>query len=404
MSHETRMSGPWIIVAGDFKKSGGMDRANWELADFLVKRGTHVHLVAHYVEETLAAQPGVTVHLALKPLGSYMLGGIFLSRKAEAVWRRLSNHEPQATIVANGGNCLVRGANWSHFVHHAWRPDYAGAPLLYRLKGTVERYLECRKERVAYRRAQVVIANSEATARHIEECLDGGYEKVHTVYLGSDNGWLPVAPAARSASRKAFGFDPKRLIALSVGGISFDNRKGFDVLLAAWQRLSESPEWDVDLVVAGSGRALTKWRNEVDRRGLNKRIRFIGFCNDMPALFAAADVLVSVPRYEPYGLTIQEALGSGLPAIISASAGIAERVPSEYAPLLIHDPSKPSECAQRLLTWRADQDHWRRLATRLGRELCVRTWTETAREMVEIIEAAYKVDGPSRACSVYSAP
>ena len=38
-------------------------------------------------------------------------------------------------------------------------------------------------------------------------------------------------------------------------------------------------------------------------------------------------VLVSAPRHEAYGLNVQEAHCRGLPDLVSASAGVAERYP-----------------------------------------------------------------------------
>ena len=62
---------PWLIVAGDFARTGGMDAANHALASYLARSGRTAHLVAHRVEPELAAVPNVVVHRVPRPLGSH---------------------------------------------------------------------------------------------------------------------------------------------------------------------------------------------------------------------------------------------------------------------------------------------------------------------------------------------
>src|SRR5439155_22053730 len=121
---------------------------------------------------------------------------------------------------------------------------------------------------------------------------------------------------------------PERPIVIFVGAIGYDNNKGLDILLSAWGRLCSNPQWDADLFIVGEGRALPAWRAMVRRSDFRERIRFLGFTDEVAKLLAAADLLVSPVRYESYGLNVQEALSRGVPAIVSANAGIAECFPS----------------------------------------------------------------------------
>ena len=50
---------------------------------------------------------------------------------------------------------------------------------------------------------------------------------------------------------------------------------------------------------------------------LEGRVRFLGFRRDMPAVFAACDLLIHPARYEAYGLAVHEALCRGLPALVT---------------------------------------------------------------------------------------
>src|SRR5207244_10639551 len=116
--------------------------------------------------------------------------------------------------------------------------------------------------------------------------------------------------------------------AVFIGGLA-DHRKGFDTLFTAWKRLCANPDWDADLAVIGSGSELHSWKQRASADGIASRIRFLGFRDNVPELLPAFDLLVSPTRYEPYGVAAQEALCRGLPVLISATAGIAERYSSD---------------------------------------------------------------------------
>ena len=381
---------PWLLVSGGFHAQGGMDKANLALAEYLANRGTPVHLVCHKVEPRLAAHPMVTVHKVGRPANSYFLGSPLLDWRARRVARRLARRWPALRCVVNGGNCGLPDVNWSHFVHAAWKPSAVGASLPARLKRVLEHDVECRRERRAYRKARLIIANSEITSRHIRQSLgerEGRLAEIRVIYLGGETAWGHVTGDERSHARQSLGLAPERKIAVFVGGLGFDGRKGFDVLLQAWRILCVDPAWDADLLVAGNGPAFEFWKTQVAAAGLARRIRMLGFCHDVSGLLAAADLLVSTPRYEPYGLNIQEALARGLPVVSSAAAGIAERFPAGLRPLLLGNSESAAELVQCLGVWRSNPELWRERFAGFARSLCARTWLDMAREMTETMES-----------------
>jgi glycosyltransferase involved in cell wall biosynthesis len=378
---------PWVLVAGDFKESGGMDKANLMLARYLVDRGTPVHLVTHHADPDFASHPHVTVHHVPRPLRSYFLGSFLLNSTGRQVWQRLRSEWPAAVIVANGGNCIAEGAiNWVHFVHHAWQPDLSRASWRYRLRSRIERGVELFREKRAFEKARIIITNSDMTSRQVRACLSDGYERVQRIYLGVDARWEAVTEDERMVQRQAFGIDNSQRIALFVGGLACDGRKGLDVLLRAWQLLCKDTTWDTGLLIAGTGPAAPDFERFADENGLGKRVRFLGFRKDIFDLLSCADVLVSTPRYEPYGLNVQEALIRGVAAITSSTAGVAERFQGELAKLLCHNPEDPQQLAEKLQLWRSHPEHWRELCRQLGSRLRHRTWSVTAHEMVDLIE------------------
>jgi glycosyltransferase involved in cell wall biosynthesis len=371
---------PWVIVAGDFVRTGGMDHANHALADHLARRGGEVHLVAHRVDPDLAARAGVAVHHVPRPLGSHLLGFPLLDRAGRRTVRELDGRRPVA--VANGGNCAAGDVVWLHYVHAAYAPEVAtGAARRVMHAAARRRFL--RDERAAVRRARVVFANSELTARDAVERLGASSARVHVVYYGAGPHFRPPSPAERAEAQRALGWTDERPAVAFVGALG-DRRKGFDTVLAAWSRLTEEGGWDARLAVAGAGAEAEMWRRRAEAAGLGDSVVFLGFQADVRLLLWAADALVSPTRYEAYGLAVQEAVCCGLPALVSRSAGVAERIGRDAAALLLPDPDDAADLARRLRAWRAEPDAHHAAALDLSARLCAWSWDDMAARMVDI--------------------
>ena len=376
---------PWVLVAGGFHRKGGMDRANLALAEYLLEQNIPIHVIAHQVEACLAKHPLAEVRLVPLPLGSYMLGQFPLGFHGRRTARRILKKLPRAQVVVNGGNCIWPGINWAHYIHQAWpAAPPSGAPWLFRMKGVLSGSLDRKNERAAFQCARLVITNSERTSREVIEYFGVDRSRVHTVYLGTDPDWVLVTGAERAASRRSLEIPESRAVALFVGALGYDNRKGFDVLFRAWKELCTRSDWDVDLLVAGTGPALPMWRTSIQQAGLGGRIRLLGFSDQVKSVLAAADVLVSPVRYESYGLNVQEAICRGIPAMVSASAGVAEHYESDFAPMLIPDPEDTGNLVQRLLAWRMRMEEWKARFQPFGDRLRSRSWRDTAVDIVSI--------------------
>jgi glycosyltransferase involved in cell wall biosynthesis len=370
------------LVAGDFAPHGGMDRANHALAAFLAGEGDPVELVTHRASADLAALPGLTVRRVPRPLGSHFLGGWWLSLAGRSRARSAG-----ARVVVNGGNCAFPDANWVHYVHAAYRPELP-ASRLRRWKSRLERPLNLRAERAAVRAARVVVCNSQRTRRDVIERLCVPPERTVTVYYGCDPArFRPASPAERDALRERLGWLADRPVVLFIGALG-DRRKGFDTLFEAWRLLCREPQWDALLAVVGRGAELPLWERRTADAGLADRVRFLGFREDVPDLVRAADALAHPARYEAYGLGVHEALCCGLPAIVSASAGVAERYPAALSDLLLTDPDSATELADRLRHWRANREAFADRVRPLADNLRVRTWADMARDIRDTILAS----------------
>ncbi len=376
---------PYLLVTGDFVQTGGMDRANFALAEYLAARGEDLHLVAHRVAPELLVYPNVTFHRVPKLANSYLLGGFWLDWAGRRQAERLA--KPGGRVLVNGGNCQWGDVNWVHYAHAAYQP-VAQAGLLQQIKGRITHRLFVAGERAALQSAQVVIVNSERTKQDLMEHLKIPDQRLHRVYYGIDpQTFFPATQAEQRQLRQQLDWPYDRKIAVFIGALG-DRRKGFDTLFAAWQQLCADSTWDVDLVTIGVGAELPLWQQRATEAGIGDRLQFLGFRSDVPNLLRAADCLVAPTRYEAYGLGVHEALCCGLPAIVSASAGVAERYPTDLRDLLLSNPDHTEELVSRLRGWRNALDTYRQRTETLGGELRRYTWTDMATKIVEIIQSA----------------
>lgn len=374
----------YLLVSGDFVRTGGMDRANYALADYLAQHGNEVHLVAHRVAEDLSSRPNVIVHRVAKPMHSYLLATPLLDRVGRYWAKRIAARGGR--VLVNGGNCRWGDINWVHYVHAAYEPEAVGG-LARRLKSRLSHRLFLADERKALQGAHVVITNSRRTRQDVVAKVGLPDDLVHTVYYGIDaNRFRLVTLEERSRVRDALGWTIDRSIVAFVGALG-DRRKGFDTLFAAVERLCGDPRWDVDFAVIGTGADLPAWKSQAAGAGLRSRVHFLGFCEDVPAILSACDALVAPTRYEAYGLAVQEALCCGVPAFVTRTAGVAEHYTAELRGLLISDPDNVTDLTERLRAWRNQAEYYQLAVATLSQKLRAFTWDDMATQIIGRIEA-----------------
>jgi len=177
-------------------------------------------------------------------------------------------------------------------------------------------------ERRAARRADLVIAVSEATARDAGRMWGLDPEVLRVVPLGVDERFAPgdrLAAQAEAARR----WDLRAPFVLAAG--SLEPRKGLDVLIAAAARAGAAGRpWRVAL----AGHPAYRGEEIVAAARATERVTVLGPVTDdeLLTLYRAADVLAVPSLYEGFGLTPLEAMACGTPAVIAADSGALEDV------------------------------------------------------------------------------
>lgn len=374
----------FLLISGDFGKTGGMDLANYSLAMFLAKEGLDVHVVAHTIDASLTKLANITWHPVPRPARSTILGEPLLRRVGQRVWQQLGGNRNAIRAVANGGNCPLPDINWCHYVHAATEP-MTGSGALRRLKIRIAHTLFVKSERTAVQRARLIIANSERTRNDLIAHCGVDSAKIRTVYCGIDSEQFhPASEEERRLSRLELGLDPHKYVFVFIGALG-DRRKGFDTLLKAWANLTPVITRSAQLLVIGSGAEERELKRLAAGLGRDDNIQFLGFRKDVSRILRASDALVSPTRYEPFGLAVLEALCCGLPAIVSADAGVAELYPEAIRPLLLAKADDSGKLAEKIGDLVLHAEYWRDEVRPISLRVRSHTWDAMACEILQSI-------------------
>ena len=137
--------------------------------------------------------------------------------------------------------------------------------------------------------------------------------------------------------------------------------KNLTALIAAFAAAAFA-EGEAELVLAGTGPLEAELRAVA--QGSGAIVTFAGYVapEELPALYAGADVLALVSSYEPFGVTMREGAAAGLALLCSRRAGAARDVAVEDENALLVDPDDRPAIARALQRLVRDDELRSRLA------------------------------------------
>ncbi len=170
---------------------------------------------------------------------------------------------------------------------------------------------QIRLQRLAYRAATRVVANSQAAKQVLEaEGLAPGSIAV------IPNGVNPAFLGAVERRR------PVRTI-ITVANLRPE--KSHETLLAAAAAMA-STHPDVRFQIVGDGPRRQELQRLSESLGLAARVEFLGHREDVPALLAAADLFVLPSRSEAFPNGAIEGMAAGLPVVACAVGGLLDLI------------------------------------------------------------------------------
>ncbi|MBF6621111.1 MAG: glycosyltransferase family 4 protein [Patulibacter sp.] len=174
----------------------------------------------------------------------------------------------------------------------------------------------------AARRADRVIAISNAVARDVADRIRVPPDRITTVYNGHGM-TIPDAVTPEAEIRERFALGDGRIVLCVSAALV---HKNLARLLEAFARLG-SEAADARLVIAG--RAAIEHdalRADAERRGIADRVTFTGWIADadLEGLYGAASCCAYPSLYEGFGLPVLEAMARGVPLACSDATSLPE--------------------------------------------------------------------------------
>lgn len=158
-----------------------------------------------------------------------------------------------------------------------------------------------------YRSCDHLIGNTADLKRYIKE---QGWPPMRSHYIAN----FVSADPAPALSRAELDTPDEVPLILALGRLH--TNKAFDLLLKALVDLPRAFVW-----IAGEGPLKAELQTQARKLGVDARLRFLGWRDDVAALLAAADIFVCPSRIEPLGNVVIEAWAHDTPVVAAAAAG-----------------------------------------------------------------------------------
>ncbi|MFZ2658162.1 MAG: glycosyltransferase family 4 protein [Victivallales bacterium] len=149
----------------------------------------------------------------------------------------------------------------------------------------------------------------------------------------------------RSQSRKTLGLSESDMLIFSAGRLSHE--KGQSVLISAFRQAYKTNK-NLKLGIAGDGPLMQEIADANKDLIVSGIFKLYGHTDNIRLYLSAADIFAMPSFYEGFGLSMLEAMASGLPVIASDVGGIPEIVENEKEGFLVN-PGDISALAARIL-------------------------------------------------------
>lgn len=313
--------------------SGGVERGTLEMGHFLVQNG----------HKSIVVSGGGRLVDQLQQEGSYHTQKNIGSKSPVAllhIWplRRLMKNN-RVTVL----HLRSRMPAWIGYV--AWKTlAKKDRPLLVT---TFHGFYSVNAYSAIMTKGDGVIAVSESIKKHIFEKYYRSHN-VRLIFRGVDS--KTFAPDRVSVERidslaEAWRINRSKPLLMLPGRLT--RLKGQELFLQSLRYVKHS---DFQAVLVGDVKDNPGYTAElndyIEKNNIAEKVRLVGHCNDMPAAFLLADVVLSTSSLEPeaFGRTTVEAMAMGKPVIATAHGGSLETVIHKKNGWLVQ-PSDPMALA-----------------------------------------------------------
>lgn len=224
------------------------------------------------------------------------------------------------------------------------------------------------------RRADGIVAISEATKLDTIKLFGIAPEKIHVVWCGFKD--------VCAVSEQAIALP--EIFFLFVGVMK--PRKNVLNVVRAFRAICDKyPDYMLILGGRAEGAYVEEMKRYTASEGIQARVQFIGHLNDgqLSYVYKRAQALVFISFIEGFGYPVLEAMACGTPVITSRSTSLGEICKNNSA--LLVDPSSVQELASAMERIAQDENLTQELIRNGRRQAAEFSWKKAGREMVNIM-------------------
>lgn len=203
-------------------------------------------------------------------------------------------------------------------------------------------------ERTLARVSSRLIALTEGLADELSDRYELAPRDCFAVLpLGLDLGPFGSADRSRGQLRERLGLGDATLVGIVGRMVAVKDHATFVAAAAELARRRA----DIHFIFVGGGELETEVRFDLERRGLAGRAHLLGWCRDLPAIYADLDVVALSSINEGIPVALIEAMSAGVPVASTSVGGVPDLLKhgrrGELAPS--RDPSALASAIERAL-------------------------------------------------------
>ena len=333
------------ITHSRFSLVGGAEKYIYFLLDLLLRGGHEIHYYCHYREDY--RHPNLHFHHVPMIRGIRFLKAIGFALALESKICHRDYDIVHGFFKTYKQDIYTDGSGLVEVYHQYVLSQKQGVDRFlrdYSLYYQMDRFLEkLRFKKGNYRK---IICMS----RFVQDQIQGKYgvpdDRITVLYNGMDCEFFHPrnVEAHRKEVRKELGLAEGDLVFLLIGNDYI--RKNVATALKAFARLS--PSSHVKLLITGRDKNQGDYETLAKGLGIASQVLFAGSRRDIHRIHSASDVFLLPTHYDVFGMVVLEAMATGIPVLVSQTAGAAEIFEEKKEGMILQDPASEEELAGKI--------------------------------------------------------
>ena len=291
---------------------GGAERVTVNLATELVERGHDITIVLN--KEIIDYKLDKRIHLSVMPVLKDYSGYNIIRRVCYSIYNHFyeykgvknSLEDIKPDIIIASWGCKL----WALLINHQQIPIVASEHNTFERKHT---FKEIINRFFLNRFCDKVVVLTKYDKMYVKNYLK------NTIVIPNPLSYKPITHDENEC------FFSQRKNFLACGRINAYMVKGFDTLIIAYSRIaSHHPDWDLDIVGAGSEHNIEYLKSLAAIHNIEDRVHFLGFSEHVDLEMKKHAVFILSSRSEGFGMVITEAMAMGCPCISFSLTGPRE--------------------------------------------------------------------------------